>query len=92
MKYTKRIRDLREDNDLDQEEIAKLLHITKQGYSLYETGKRKLPIEYLIILADYYKVSADYILGRTDNPEMNTNQTTVKNQINGNNFGKITMK
>ena len=90
MIYTKRIRDLREDKDLRQIDIAKILKTTKQGYGYYENGKRKLSIEDLITLADFYKVSTDYILGRTDNPEMNT--TTIKNQININtNKGKISM-
>ena len=92
MYYLKRLRDLREDNDLKQKEVADILKIKREQYQLYESGKREIKIQLLIILADFYKVSTDYILGRTDNPEMNTNQTTVKNQINGNNFGKITMK
>ena len=71
MNYTKRLKDLREDNDLKQEDIARLLKTVKQTYGRYENGNRKLPIEDLIILADFYKVSTDYILGRTDNPEIN---------------------
>ena len=94
MNYRKRIRDLREDNDLKQEDIARILKTSKQGYSNYERGYRKLPIDDLIILADFYGVSADYILGRTDNPEMNTRKTTNKNQVNigRDNNGNITMK
>lgn len=71
MHYTKRLRDLREDHDLKQIDIAKILSTSKQGYGYYENGKRKLPIEDLIVIADYYEVSTDYILGRTDNPEIN---------------------
>ena len=63
----KRIKDLREDNDLFQKEIANYLHITQQQYSLYEKGIRDLPIELLIKLSKYYKVSTDYILGLTNN-------------------------
>lgn len=62
--YFKRLKDLREDNDLYQHDIANLLKITRQQYSLYETGKRDIPVELLIILADFYKTSIDYIVGR----------------------------
>lgn len=62
MEYTKRLRDLREDNDLRQEEIAEKLNITRQQYQLYESGKRKLPIEHLITLSKFYNVTTDYIL------------------------------
>ena len=94
MDYRKRLKDLREDNELKQDEIAKIIQTSKQGYSKYERGYRKLPIEDLIKIADFYNVSTDYILGRTDNPEINRGKATtkIKNQINGNNFGKITMK
>lgn len=57
------MKDLREDHDLKQEQIAKELNITRQQYQLYESGKRKLPIDKLIELCKYYKVSADYVLG-----------------------------
>ncbi len=67
--YLKRLKDLREDKDEKQIAIAELLNITRQQYSLYETGKRDLPIKYLGILAKFYDTSADYILGLTDNPK-----------------------
>ena len=63
----KRMKDLREDNDLLQKDVAKYLNITQQQYSLYEKGIRDLPIELLISLSNYYKVSTDYILGLTNN-------------------------
>lgn len=63
MEYYDILREIREDNDLKQEYIASILKITKQQYSLYETGKRKLPIHHLKTLCEYYEVSADYILG-----------------------------
>ena len=66
--YYRRLRDLREDHDLKQKEIAQLLDIDQQVYSNYETGKQTLPVRYLLQLADYYGTSTDYILGRTDNP------------------------
>lgn len=62
----KRLKNLREDRDLLQSDIAKILKITRQQYSLYETEKRTLPIDLLDILANYYQTSTDYILGRTN--------------------------
>ena len=61
-----RIRDLREDADLSQEQIAEMLGIAQQVYSTYETGKFRFPIDHLIKLALYYKVSVDYLVGLTD--------------------------
>ena len=61
-----RIRNLREDRDLSQEDLAKLLHCTQACYSNYENGKRDIPSEVWQMLADYYKVSVDYLMGRTD--------------------------
>lgn len=61
--YLKRMKDLREDHDMNQEQIAEVLEISRQQYQLYESGKRKLPIDKLIELCRFYKVSADYILG-----------------------------
>ena len=66
--YYRRLRDLREDHDLKQKEVAQLLDIDQRVYSNYETGKHTLPVRYLLQLADYYGTSTDYILGRTDNP------------------------
>lgn len=60
-----RLRDLREDSDLKQKEIAEYLHIKQNTYSQYENGQRQLPIDILIKLAKFYKVSTDYILGLT---------------------------
>lgn len=61
-----RIRDLREDRDLTQHDIARLLHCTQVCYSNYETGKRDVPAEVLDKLADFYGVSVDYLMGRTN--------------------------
>ena len=61
-----RIRDLREDNDKTQTDIADLLHISQATYSRYETGDLDIPPSALQILADYYNTSVDYLLGRTD--------------------------
>ena len=62
--YLPRLRDLREDHDMKQKEVAALLEIDQRVYSNYETGKRDIPLHHLMVLADYYKVSVDYILGR----------------------------
>lgn len=61
-----RLRDIRKDRDLLQTDIAKVLNTTQCQYSLYENGIRSMPIEKLIILAKYYDVSVDYILGLTN--------------------------
>lgn len=61
-----RLKDLREDLDLTQSEIASYLHIKQNTYSQYENGQRQLPVDVLIALAKYYNVSTDYILGLTD--------------------------
>lgn len=60
------IRNLREDSDKKQQEIADYLHIKQTTYSKYELGKINIPIEIFIKLAEYYEVSVDYLLGRTD--------------------------
>ena len=69
--YFRRLRDLREDRDLKQTDVAALLGIRQTVYSRYERGYQNLPLEPLLALADYYGVSTDYILGRTDNPKTN---------------------
>lgn len=61
----KRIKDLREDNDLTQEAISKYLNISQRTYSYYETGGRDIPVEILIKLADYYNTTIDYLVNRT---------------------------
>ena len=66
MYIIQRLRDLREDKDLNQKRIAEILNITQQQYSLYEKGQRKLPIDLLKKLCIFYNVSADYILGFTN--------------------------
>ena len=70
-KLYKRIRDLREDRDLNQTTVAKMLGMSQTGYSKYETGENDVPTDILIKLADFYDVSVDYLLGRTKNPKMN---------------------
>ena len=67
MNYQQKLKELREDNDLFQKDIAKILNISQQYYSDYENGKRPLPIEHLITLCKYYNISADYVLSLPDN-------------------------
>lgn len=67
MQYIKRIRDLREDNDLTQAQVAEYLGTSQTMYARYERGANELPIRHLMKLCDLYKVSSDYILGRTEN-------------------------
>ena len=64
-----RLRDMREDHDKKQEEIALILNITRQQYQLYESGKRELPMHHFVTLAKYYNVSLDYLAGMMDTPK-----------------------
>ncbi|MBR2048096.1 MAG: helix-turn-helix transcriptional regulator [Oscillospiraceae bacterium] len=67
MNYAERIRSLREDNDLTQSQIARLLQVGQRTYCDYELGNTRIPVDSLIILARYYNVSMDYICGLTRN-------------------------
>ena len=66
--YFRRIRDLREDRDIKQKAVAEYLGMDPTVYRRYEKGVRSVPVDVVIKLADYYKVSTDYLLGRTDDP------------------------
>ena len=66
-----RIRDLREDRDLKQRELAAYLNCSQRAYSNYELGQRDIPTDVLIKLANFYNVSIDYLLGQTKNPKRN---------------------
>lgn len=65
---TKRLRDLREDNDKTQQQIADMLNMHRSVYRRYESGEREIRVWAVIKLADYYRVSTDYLLGLTDDP------------------------
>lgn len=69
MKLRLKLRDLREDNDMSQAEIAKLLKCSQQTYSRYESHTTEIPLESLLILAEYYNTSTDYLLGITKKKE-----------------------
>lgn len=102
MKYTKKLYDLRTDNDLTQEDIARILKTSKQNYGRYENGQRKLSIEDLITLSKFYKVTTDYILGLEENknyysqttiyinerPKLTNNETNIKKAIKKH-YGKL---
>ena len=70
MKF-QRIQDLRTDAEMSQKQLSEILHISQRSYSHYETGSRNIPVEMLIRLANYYDISVDYLVGRTDKKEMN---------------------
>lgn len=91
MEHFERIKALREDRDITQEELCKQLNISQQSLSKYENNQRKLPIDILKKYAQVFNVSTDYILGLTDNPNPNWN---IKNQLNikGGSITKIIMK
>ena len=67
--YYRRIRDLRDDHDLTQRALAEKLGMQQSQYNRYEKGYRDIPTDVLILLADLYNTSTDYILGRTNNPD-----------------------
>ena len=71
MNKYQRIRDLREDKDKTQAEIAEVLHMQREVYRRYETGEREIPLNIAVLIANYYDVSLDYITGRTNNPKIN---------------------
>ena len=66
-----RIKDIREDNDLTQKQISSMFFCDQSLYSKYERGEREIPLSLIIKLADFYKVSVDYLVGRTSNPDIN---------------------
>lgn len=81
MDYCKRLYDLRIDNDLRQEDVANVLGTSKQAYGRYENGTRKLSIEDLKKLCEFYNVSADYIIGLTNITKPNWKQQNIKNNV-----------
>lgn len=79
MEIYKRIKDLREDRDLKQSEIAKILNTTQSYYAQYENGKRQIPFERMVEIAEFYDVSLDYIAGRT-NDKKGLSKSTLTDQ------------
>ena len=74
MNYIKILRDLREDHDKTQQEIADILGTSQTMYARYERGANELPLHHLITLCRYYRVSADYILGLTEDPKISVKE------------------
>lgn len=72
MQYYERLKGIREDSDKTQKEIADLIQTSQSYYAQYENGKRPIPFDRLIIIADYFNVSLDWIAGRTDKRDINT--------------------
>ena len=70
MKMRLRLKDMREDNDLTQAKIAKMLMCDQSLYSKYEREEREIPLRLIAELADFYKTSIDYLVGRTNDPKM----------------------
>ena len=69
MYYYQRLKDIREDNEKTQSDIAKVLNTVRQQYNRWETGKQELPMHHFITLAKYYNISLDYLAGITDTPK-----------------------
>ncbi|MGN0161126.1 MAG: helix-turn-helix domain-containing protein [Lachnospiraceae bacterium] len=67
----RRIRDLREDKDISQTQMGKILNVSQRDYSHYETGTRRIPVDILVNIADFHNVSIDYLVERTDRKEVN---------------------
>ncbi len=74
MQLCERLKELRQESKLSQQEIASILEIRQQQYSRYESGTRELPIHLLVKLADFYEVSTDYLLGRSDEARAEQNE------------------
>lgn len=93
MKYYQRLRDLRDDRELDQKDIAQILNTTQQQYYKYEKGIQELPMHHFITLAKFYNVSLDYLAGIIDTPKTLdgkpyriTKNITIHNDGDNNNF------
>ena len=87
-----RLRDIREDHDLSQEEMAKILHVKRSRYSLWELGINMIPLKYLTMYADYFNYSIDYVLGLTNNKDKSTLKKGFNKEIIGKNIKKIRKK
>ena len=86
MRYNQRIRELREDNFLTQQKIADILHIGQRTYADYESGKTRIPIDSIMVLALFYNVSMDYITGASD-----IKNEYPKNKGTGNHISKLSV-
>lgn len=81
MQHYTRMRDLREDADLTQEQLCRLLYMNKTTYTNYEQGKHTVPFDFAVTLAEFYDISLDYLAGRTNYPQGRANPTLTKEQL-----------
>lgn len=85
MRYNERIRAIREDSSLTQQKVADLLHIGQRTYADYESGKTRIPVDSLLILAEFYNVSMDYITGvsnvKNEFPKKSNTKQTYNNTL-----------
>lgn len=81
MQHYQRIRDLREDRDLTQEQLCKILYMHKTTYTNYEQGKHTVPLDFAVLIADFYDVSIDYITGRTNFPKGDAKPQLKKDEL-----------
>lgn len=81
MQHYHRIRDLREDKDLTQEKLCKKLYMHKTTYTNYEQGKHTVPLDFAVLIADFYNVSIDYIAGRTNFPKGDAKPQLRKDEL-----------
>lgn len=88
----KRLKDIREDNDISQKEMANILNINRSTYSLWELGINIIPLKYLCCYADYFNVSIDYVLGLTNNKNIKIINKSLNLKILGNNLREIRIK
>lgn len=77
-----RIKNMRVDMDLTQKDIGQVLHCQREVYRRYECGQREIPISYALMLADYYGVSLDYLVGRSDNKEVKISKNYSESKKN----------
>ena len=84
-----RLKDIREDHDLSQEEMAKILNVKRSRYSLWELGINIIPLKYLIMFSDYFNYSIDYVLGLTNNKDKSSLKKGHNKEIIGKNIKKI---
>lgn len=82
--FNDRLRDLREDHDLSQKQVAAILRTTQQRYSEYETGKTQMPLHHLITLAQHYNISMDYILGLVNEDESGISNVSLTRSCTSN--------
>lgn len=92
MIHFKRLKDIREDNDINQEKMAEILDVNRSTYSLWELGINIIPLKYLCLYSNYFDLSIDYILGLTNNKDTSNIYKGLNLEILGNNMKDIRIK